>query len=205
MTRNRTLAALALGALALGPAGCSPDASPTAPAAPAAPIAAQGVPAAAPAADLLGLGSTLGQVVQVAGNVTFGLLDAVLLNCEPMPITRVSKRIGPNGGELRVGPHKLTVPAGALATEVEISGAAVSGSRREVEFAPHGLTFAKQVRLTMTYDRCAVPSGTTLGIVYTGQDGRILATQPSVTLSSVKQVEGWTDHFSGYAVAYGRR
>src|SRR2546425_13292719 len=37
-----------------------------------------------------------------------------LLQCSPLPADSVTQTIGPAGGVLQVGPHSLTVPAGAL-------------------------------------------------------------------------------------------
>ena len=44
-----------------------------------------------------------------------------LLVCAALPADSVAETIGPEGGTLSVGPHRLWVPAGALAEPVTIS------------------------------------------------------------------------------------
>jgi hypothetical protein len=228
MTRSRQLAALAIGVLAFSPAACAPDATPTAPmlrdapatsrgsedevaldpskaADEAAKRAAKAAQRASKEADKAAFDALRDDWRAYKDSVKHRLVEATMLRCEPLPAASASRTIGPKGGELHVGPHRLFVPAGALDAPVVISGATVNGSRREVEFAPHGLTFQKPVRLVLDYDKCLVPAGAALQIVYTGQGNRILAEQPSLDLEELEEVEGWTDHFSGYAVAYGRK
>src|SRR2546430_14462801 len=51
-----------------------------------------------------------------------------LLQCSVMPSQSVKQTIGPAGGTLKIGPHILVVPPGALATRVTI--AAKSADRK---------------------------------------------------------------------------
>src|SRR5690349_21510517 len=44
-----------------------------------------------------------------------------LLTCTPLPHTSVQQTVGPEGGVIYVGPHSLTVPAGALDSAVTIT------------------------------------------------------------------------------------
>jgi hypothetical protein len=138
-------------------------------------------------------------------SVKKGLVEAEFVRCEPQARQDETRKIGPKGGELKVGPHKLVIPAGALASEVEITGVAPTNSRRELEFYPHGLEFAKPVTMTISYDKCIVPAGADLQIVYTALGNKIIARQPSMDDRDMKEVSGLTDHFSGYVVATGRR
>jgi hypothetical protein len=184
-------------------AACSPDGV-TGPAPAPAPALAPRATSPQPQ-QLLGLvGGLVGGVL----NVTTGLLDGLLgiAVCEPLSPAVASRTIGRYGGELRVGPHTLTVPAGALAEDVRITGSTISGSVRGVDFQPHGLQFSKPVSLTFNYDRCTIPSeaGAT-EIVYLDGSNQVVARQPSTDFRWARQVVGWTDHFSGYLVAYGRR
>jgi hypothetical protein len=140
-------------------------------------------------------------------NLTTGLLGDLLglAVCDPISPSYASRTIGRYGGELRVGPHTLTVPAGALTSDVRITGATTPGSIRGVDFQPHGLQFSKPVRLTFNYARCNIPAeaGDT-EIVYLDVENQVVARQPSTDYRWARQVVGWTDHFSAYAVAYGR-
>src|SRR5258707_847054 len=47
-----------------------------------------------------------------------------LLACTPLPYAVTQQMVGTAGGTLLVGPHKLTIPAGALSTSVLITAEA---------------------------------------------------------------------------------
>src|SRR5688572_32097783 len=47
-----------------------------------------------------------------------------LLACTPLPSARTEQTVGPAGGTIVVGPHRLVVPAGALAAPVLITAEA---------------------------------------------------------------------------------
>ncbi|HEX4561976.1 MAG TPA: hypothetical protein VH113_09120, partial [Gemmatimonadales bacterium] len=86
-----------------------------------------------------------------------GLLGGLgLLRCSPLPPATSTATIGPLGGTLKVGPHTLVVPAGALADNVTITGALASGSYNAVTFQPEGLQFARSASLTMSYANCGL-------------------------------------------------
>jgi hypothetical protein len=131
--------------------------------------------------------------------------EVEFVRCEPLPRAEARKTIGPKGGTLHVGPHALEIPKGALTEEVEITARTEMGSQREVEFQPHGLQFKAPVVLTMSYDRCIVPAWASVEVVYTDGGNRIVERHASSDDKALKAVEALTDHFSGYAVAYGRR
>jgi hypothetical protein len=196
---TRLSRALALGSIAVTALACSPDAGVTGPT--PAPVAA------APGPQQL-LGGLVGGVVGGVVDATTGLLQGVLglAVCEPVSTAVAARTIGPGGGEVRVGPHRLYVPAGALASDVRITGTTIPGTLRGVDFQPHGLRFSKPVRLTFDYDRCSIPAeaGDT-EIVYMDAADKAIDRQPSVDYRWQRQVVAWTDHFSGYAVAFGRR
>ena len=144
-------------------------------------------PPAAPAPDLVG-----------------SLLSATgLLRCTPLPYASASKVIGPDGGQLRVGPHTLTIPAGALAQPVLITAEAPSETVNSVRFSPQGLVFARPAALTMSYANCnllgrLVPKH----IAYTTDDLTILSYLLSLDNLFQKQVTGQLQHFSRYALAW---
>jgi hypothetical protein len=134
-------------------------------------------------------------------SVKKGTVTAELLRCEPRKREANTRTIGPKGGEIQVGPHRLRIPAGALDRNVTISGVAPSGPIVDVEFEPHGLQFAAPVELTLDYDHCIVPARQQLQVVYLGVGKKIVAEQPSSDHRDLSQVRAVTDHFSGYAVA----
>jgi len=126
-----------------------------------------------------------------------------LLRCEPMPAVFVRQRIGPEGGTIEIGRHTLRIPAGALDQRVTISAYAPSARVNRVEFAPHGLEFARPAVLTMSYANC-----NTLGslvpkrIAYIDEDLSILELLESLDNFRRREVSARLEHFSEYAVAW---
>jgi hypothetical protein len=178
-------ATLGTALLALTLASCSPD-TPTQPAAPA--------PNASLVDGLVGtVGGTLGGVV---GSVAPGLLS-----CPTTKSYSSTQVVGPAGGVIRVGPHALTIPAGALASKVRITATAPAGDNVLVEFAPHGLRFAKPTSLALSYRECGLVQGLLLQVVYVDDHRSILELVTSSNNIFTRTVVGRVDHFSGYAVA----
>jgi hypothetical protein len=131
-----------------------------------------------------------------------GLLGRLgLLSCSTLPTATASGTFGPAGGTLQVGPHKLLIPAGALASPVTITGT-LAGPNNRVTFQPHGLQFERSALLTMSYANC-----NTLGLLLPKrvayvQGQNILEYLLSVDNLLTKKVTGKVDHFSEYAVAW---
>jgi hypothetical protein len=189
------LVALLLLPLALVVSSCS-DA--TAPAA----APAQTTPPAGVDPSLLGdLFGGVGGVMDGLGGVV-GSLTGTLLPCNVTTTSTASKSIGPQGGSLVVGPHRLVVPPGALDHFELITATAPAGNRVAVEFEPHGLRFDRPTALTLSYKQCGLLSIPRLKIVYVGDDDRILQVLPSLNNILLRQVTGKVDHFSQYALAY---
>lgn len=141
----------------------------------------------------------------VVGGTT-GLLGKLgLLQCTPLPFAQNSKTIGPEGGDLQIGPHVLHVPAGALSRPVTITGQAPSDVVNSVRLFPEGLHFNEDrpATLTMTYANCSL-LGRILPkrIAYTTDDLHILSYLLSLDNLLSKQVTGKVEHFSRYAVAW---
>ena len=134
-----------------------------------------------------------------------GLLGAVgLLQCSDLPYASATQTIGSAGGTLRVGPHTLTVPTGALASPVAITGALVTGRGvNAVRFQPDGLRFQRSASLTMSYANCsAIGSLFPKRVAYTTDLLLILEYLPSVDDLSGQSVTGQVQHFSDYAIAW---
>lgn len=126
-----------------------------------------------------------------------------LLRCSPLPYDSVTQTIGPEGGTLFVGPHRLSIPAGALPTPVTITAVAPSDTVNQVRFFPEGLTFASPAALTMSYANCGplnplVPRQ----IAYTTDALDILELLPSFDALWAQRVTGRLQHFSTYAIAW---
>jgi hypothetical protein len=170
-------------------AACSPDRG--APVAPVAPVAHA---AAAPNPDLVG--GVLNTTTGLVGGVVKGLLP-----CKVTQSYTTSKVIGPFGGTIKVGPHSLVIPAGALASNTLITATAPVGDYVQVQFEPHGLQFARPSALTLSYAQCGVLNGLTLKIVYADDQLRILEVLPSLGNVLTQSVTGKISHFSGYLLA----
>jgi hypothetical protein len=136
-----------------------------------------------------------------------GLLGRVLANvgaleCRALPAAAATKVIGPDGGVIEVGEHTLEIPRGALTRRVSITASSPSGSKAHVQFAPHGLTFERPVKLTMSYAHCGLlGSLAPKRIAYT--DGRlvnVLEYLLSVDNLLQKEVSTKLDHFSDYVI-----
>lgn len=186
-------------------------------------------PSAAPSASLLPLGGVLRGVVNFLGDATRRLtgteLDALkatfhttaadlelpvwrpaTLTCGVATTATATQSVGPAGGVLRFGRGTLLIPEGALASEVQITATATLGSEVSVDFAPHGLQFAKAVEVRVDYDGCRPPSTHAgLNVFYTNAGGLITQTMPSADDRDGTAIRALTDHFSGYIVAWGRR
>lgn len=136
-------------------------------------------------------------------NAHGGLSNLKIASCPAPPQASVSKSIGPAGGTLFIGPHKLEVPFGSLRETVTITAETGRWSGNGIRFGPNGLNFRAPVKLTISTANC---SGLTWLvppiIVYTDAWMNILYVQPSVPLLGEKKVIGWLDHFSQYAVAF---
>ena len=134
-----------------------------------------------------------------------GSLKADPLRCEPRQRQTSSRRIGAKGGQVTLGGHSIDIPAGALASDVEISMSVRPGPFMELEFAPHGLKFKKPVEITFNYAGCTVPANAPLDVVFVENGWRILENMPSSDKRSTKRMSALTDHFSGYMMSTGRK
>jgi hypothetical protein len=190
---SRSLAAFSSALLLAFALGCSADRAPTA--------------APEPAPDLSLIGDLTGTVTGVVGGVVGGvvqLANAILspLVCPTNDSYSASKTIGRNGGTLRVGPHTLTIPSGALSQDTRITATAPEGSYAELQFQPHGLTFKKDVTLSVSYAQCGLlQKNNPPVIVYADDNRNILEILKSAIDTRQKTVTGKTGHFSSYILA----
>ena len=158
-------------------------------------------PTEVPFAASEGWQETDGAVMSSRGRIKIPLSMPELLACEAQQYVVAEKTIGPNGGSLSIGRHKLEIPRGALASDVRIIGEQVSGGVNSVRLSPEGLRFAKPVRLILDYRNCASVK-LLKRLAYTDELLRILEVPPSEDYPEYEYVTGTIDHFSRYAVAY---
>jgi hypothetical protein len=194
---HRASAAFAalMGALLFGLAACRTDL-------PSAPRAPEIIAPTEPPAKLLGLdlGGVLGGVVSEVTGTASGLLNLVLFPCQTPSYGSVTQTVGRYGGTIKVGPHSLYIPAGALSGPVAITATATAGEQVKVDFLPHGLRFQEPATLTLSYAHCSSqPERPT--IVYVDDGLTILEQFPTVNDPYGDRIVGRIDHFSGYAFA----
>lgn len=182
--RFASILALALAAVTL--TSCADDRAPTEPVA----------PAIAPDPSILG--DLIGGVTGTVG----GLVDQLgLVTCNVRTTHTASADIGPMGGVLWVGPHRLVVPPYALRERVRISAVAPKGQYVQIQFEPEGLQFRKPTLLTMSYSECSLLSPLRLKIVYVNDRLEILEVLPTVTSLLTRTANAPVDHFSRYMLA----
>jgi hypothetical protein len=124
-----------------------------------------------------------------------------LLMCQLQEYSVTTAVIGPQGGQISVGNHTLTIPQNALSAEVTITAEQVEGAVSSVRFSPEGLLFAVPAELVLSYNNCANVQRSKR-VVYTDEKLNILELTPSLDVTSNRQVRGLINHFSRYAVAY---
>lgn len=176
---NRRFFTLALITALAGGMSCTTSEDPLAPAA----------PTVQPPSQLLG----------PVGTLVSSTLD--LLVCRAQPYAVTTSAVGPKGGTIVVGQHKLVIPRGALRGSVTITAEQVSGSTNSVRFSPEGLRFDKPAQLTMSYQNCLLVLGSKR-IVYTNELLKILDILQTKDAARTRTVTSPIDHFSRYAVAY---
>ena len=182
--RFASILALALAAVTL--TSCADDRVPTEPVA----------PAIAPDPSLLG--DLIGGVTGTVG----GLVDQLgLVSCNVRNTHTASAEIGPMGGILWIGPHRLVVPPYALRERVRISAVAPKGQYVQIQFEPEGLQFRKPTLLSMSYSECSLLSPLRLKIVYVNDRLEILEVLPTVTSILTRTANAPVDHFSRYMLA----
>lgn len=146
---------------------------------------------------------SLGLVWEATKLLPFPILPSPLLLCQPLDYDGATAIIGPEGGELRFGPHRLTIPSGALPYRTVVTAEAPTSLMVEADFSPHGLQFQKAVELRLDYDHCTQPLlPGAFRVVYLDDLLRILETPPSEDYRSSRWIRTWLGHFSKYAVAY---
>ena len=201
MRRLLSYSVLAALLLAVPLSSCSDQQSPIEPT-PAAPI----VLSPEDSADLL-LGELIGGLTGTVTGVVGGVVDlaGALLNgvlaCPTSQTYSTAKYVGPWGGTVYVGPHRLYIPPGALDRYVRIEAIAPAGDVTTLRFEPHGLEFDRPTLLTMSYEHCGLLSSAPRKIVYVDGQLTVLEVLPSMDSYWRREVNGKLDHFSRYAVA----
>ena len=137
----------------------------------------------------------------IGGDLLTQLKDFRLLSCSTQPLVRTTQVVGPEGGVILVGTHRLVIPAGALRQSITITAEQVPGRVNSVRFLPEGLKFDRPAALSLSYANC---SRLLLlkRVAYTDELLRILELIPSLDNYRDRTVTGTVRHFSRYAVAW---
>ena len=136
--------------------------------------------------------------VPIVGDLLKGLLA-----CNRQPYARTVQVIGPLGGTIQVGKHRLTVPMGALTQWVTITAEAPSDLVASVRFSPEGLRFSRPATVTLDYSSCPLGRLRLLKrVAYTTERLEILSYLLSRDNLLLMRVSGQLEHFSRYAVAW---
>lgn len=124
-----------------------------------------------------------------------------LIACEKRPAAADDALIGPSGGTLEFGGHRLIVPPGALTKKVRITAEVVPNVPvLIVHFEPSGLQFRKPAGLVLNVSGCSIPSSAVPDVVYI-EDGRILERIHAVFSRAWRTIAAPISHFSGYSIA----
>lgn len=126
--------------------------------------------------------------------------EATFVPCAPLPFDGSAQIIGPAGGVFYFGPHKLTVPAGALSAPVSIAVMVPTALNNQVTLLPHGTQFAVPVKLKLAYGNC--DAAASHRVAYVDDSMNVLEWTNSFDFSTAGYVEATLNHFSQYAIAY---
>jgi hypothetical protein len=111
------------------------------------------------------------------------------------PLTGMA-RIGPAGGMMDIGPHRLIIPAGALTTDVDVKGVVPAGNTLQIQFYPEGLHFNKPAGLILDASSCAgVPD-----VVYINEKGGENEVIHAIFSEWWHVIAAPLDHFSMYVL-----
>ncbi len=129
------------------------------------------------------------------------IVNPALVQCQLTSYRGKAKVIGPGGGVVSFGPHKITIPPGALGNYLVVYGELHVANHVVVELSPHGLQMSAPAILELAYGTCQ--SGNGFEVAYVDDNLNIIsypAVPPGGTNSGEVRAELW--HFSQYAVAY---
>ena len=126
-----------------------------------------------------------------------------LVACPKQDYARTVQTVGPNGGTIVVGGHKLVIPRNALTRNVTITAEAPADYVASVKFQPEGLQFARPAKLTLDYSDCPLARLSLFkSIAYTTDLLAILDILNAQDNIITAKISTDLDHFSRYAVAW---
>ena len=121
--------------------------------------------------------------------------------CAPLQYAGDVKIIGPDGGDLSIGPHKLSIPKGAITGHAVITVEMPVAMEVTVRLSPQGLVFAKRPVLTLSYKHCLGPVDYKARVALT-DEGLRSPEYPVSDWPAPGLLNAWLEHLSRYAVMY---
>lgn len=198
----RTLVVAAASAAVVATAACSSD-SIVAP-------AGKDVTAQSSSTTLV---STLTNTLTTTLNTTTNLLTQVtgLGYAKPATTASVSAVIGAQGGSLSLADGiRVTVPKGAVATNITFKVTRLAGNTVAYDFQPHGTTFAVPLQIEVPTGGTTFASQTRVRAAYFPESsllnlvtgiGFVSEFRPTTVSADKAWIRFTVDHFSGYMVS----
>lgn len=94
--------------------------------------------------------------------------------CRPLPYAAQVEVVGPEGGQLQVGPHTVRIPRGALTQHYVITAELPVSEAVSVRLSPHGLRFVQMPVLTLSHAHCDGSADANRRIAYTDEFLRVM-------------------------------
>ncbi|MEZ4584921.1 MAG: hypothetical protein R2909_00770 [Gemmatimonadales bacterium] len=120
--------------------------------------------------------------------------------CQPLPFDGEAQIVGAAGGTFEFGPHRLTVPAGAVTGPISIAVIVTTSLKTEVVLLPHGTQFATPVSLDLAYGHCE--DAPTHRVAYVDAQDNVIEWTTSFDHPDLLRITAELSHFSTYAIAY---
>lgn len=124
-----------------------------------------------------------------------------LVACAAHDSASTSAWVGARGASIKLGGVHLVIPGNALSDSVLITVTIPADTLAEVQFAPEGLQFSKDVRLLLSTARCSLGGQSPAHVVYLDDAGHVLETLDGVFNGGQHTVTTTIHHFSSYAIA----
>lgn len=142
--------------------------------------------------------------IKAPGLDRFERLPRPVTSCSQFDYDSTAADIGPEGGRIKIGPHRFLVPPGALDRRVWISMVIPGDGTASVRFQPEGLRFSGGAlpTLRLNYAGCKPPKGVIPTVVYLDEALNVLEWMPSWRNGNSSRVSTRVAHFSRYAVAW---
>lgn len=129
-----------------------------------------------------------------------------ILACPPSATGQATRMIGPEGGVLTFGPHRLHVPSGSLREPTTFRSSSPPGGRLIVQHeivSGDGQAFEQPIAVTISYGHCRRQDGKHIQIVRVDDSPvSVTESEPVEHDEDAKTLTIHVHHLSTFAVAY---